>query len=268
MNTPLPHQFDSANARTLCLLSAQAYQPPASAEESVLWNQETDTHVLLSRHSALPPPEGGGDGARDRLIAFRGTADLRNWLTDLDCELVRVGKFRVHRGFLESMEAVESDLDGLLAGENPARLWLTGHSLGGALAKLFALWALERGHAVAGVYTFGQPRVGDADFARHYDSLLKPQTFRVVHADDIVPRVPWLLARYRHAAHEIFFPSVPSVPLVDLPWPRKLPYAIPALIREATQKKLPLLDDHHVSRYLALFNEARPAARVSSSCSS
>jgi triacylglycerol lipase len=198
-------------------------------------------------------------------VAFRGTADLRNWLTDLDCELIRVLNFRVHRGFYEAMQAVELDLDASLNEAQETRLWVTGHSLGGALAKLWALWAAGRGHDVAGVYTFGQPRVGDAAFASFYDSVLRAQSFRVVHADDIVPRVPWMLARYRHAGHEVFFPSPAgfggvSPYQMDLSWPRKLLYEFPALARELGRGKLAFLDDHHIQRYLALFPERKADA--------
>jgi hypothetical protein len=260
MNNPSRDQYDPANAAALCRASAAAYQ---TCDEGVtIRDIETDTIAQLSIiNSQL---------STDLIIAFRGTADLRNVLTDLDCELIRVGDFRVHRGFHAAIEAVEFDLDGSLGLKGEARLWVTRHSLGGALAKLFALWVVERGHPVAGVYTFGQPRVGDAAFAARYDSVLKPQTFRVVHADDMVPRLPWQFARYRHAGHEIFFPANYQLSIVnyqlDLPWPRKLLYDLPALARDLGRGRLALLDDHHVSRYLALFKEPRQETRVDCTC--
>lgn len=66
---------------------------------------------------------------------------------------------------------------------------LTGHSLGGAIATIAAAeWQGERD--VAAVYTFGQPRVGRADFAdfirRHYGENI----FRFVNNRDVVTRVP------------------------------------------------------------------------------
>jgi triacylglycerol lipase len=93
---------------------------------------------------------------------------------------------------------VREELLAAIAGTECRQLWLTGHSLGGALAMLAAnelFSRAERGAApIAGVYTFGQPRVGNAGFRDAYDTLLKGRTFRIVHGDDVVPRIPCLLA--------------------------------------------------------------------------
>jgi hypothetical protein len=63
-----------------------------------------------------------------------------------------------------------------------ARVWLAGHSSGGALCQLAALrlgLALEGGPAaVGGVLLFNADRVGSAAFARHYDGLLGERTLR------------------------------------------------------------------------------------------
>jgi hypothetical protein len=266
MNSPQPDLYDPANARALCAASAEAYEKSLAADLSAetradvsqtgLCSDAADTHVLITRSEA------------DVIIAFRGTADLRNWLTDLDCDLIRVGSCRVHRGFYYALKAVESDLMATLSQGQGARLWVTGHSLGGALAMLWALWAAQSGYEIAGIYTFGQPRAGDAAFSQLYNSRLKDRTWRSVHAEDIVPRVPWLLGRYRHAGHEAFYPSAKSnsvgrdsvEPCIDLPWPARLLANIPGLARELCQGKLALLEDHHVLRYLALFPETRPTA--------
>src|SRR5690606_37727833 len=73
----------------------------------------------------------------------------------------------------------------------PARQPLTGHSLGGALAVLAtAVLKIGLRMPVAGVYTYGQPRVGDAEFCRVYDQVLKDITFRYVNDADVVPHLP------------------------------------------------------------------------------
>jgi triacylglycerol lipase len=256
MNSPRPNTFDPANARELCAASAEAYNTAVTAdistdakiEQTGIWSDVTDTHVLITRR----------DG--DLTVAFRGTADLRNWLTDLDCELIRVGSCRFHRGFYAAMKAVQPDLSAALGEGQGARIWVTGHSLGGALAMLWALWAVRNGYEIAGVYTFGQPRAGDAAFSQLYDCKLKSWTWRFVHAEDIVPRVPWLLGHYRHAGHEVFYPSPTAPrPVLDRPFWTRLPSEARGLAREFCQGKFALLADHHVTRYLALFPETRAA---------
>jgi hypothetical protein len=78
----------------------------------------------------------------------------------------------------------------LSTGEMP-RVFVTGHSLGGALAVLAASVLLSEGRQqIAAVYTYGQPRVGDPEFSAAFDAKLGALTFRYVNDLDIVPHVP------------------------------------------------------------------------------
>jgi triacylglycerol lipase len=248
MHPSQPNLYDPANAAFLAGLAAAAYGPHtefAGWNTAVVESKATDTRALITC-----------DG-EDCVAAFRGTQDLRNWLTDLDCAFTHCGNLRLHRGFYAALESVRKDLEAEIAGTHYERLWLTGHSLGGALAMLCArAWE----GAVEGVYTFGQPRAGDSAFCALYDSALRGRTFRVIHADDIVPRVPWLLGAYRHAGHEIFFPSPSGRGIKgEGGWVQdggllsKVACDLWNVARELRYGKLALLDDHHISRYLALF---------------
>ncbi|ETN79016.1 triacylglycerol lipase [Necator americanus] len=72
------------------------------------------------------------------------------------------------------------------------KVLFTGHSLGGALAALAAArtakQGFRRGDQIT-IYTFGEPRVGDATFAANFDSMIK-DSYRVVFRRDIVPHLP------------------------------------------------------------------------------
>jgi Lipase (class 3) len=88
-------------------------------------------------------------------------------------------------------------------------LYVTGHSLGGALAVLFAALLHEDPvhnplrDVLRGVYTFGQPMVGDADFARYAQRRFGEKVFRYVYGRDIVPRLPPLtMGRFEHFGQE------------------------------------------------------------------
>ncbi|CAI5451203.1 unnamed protein product [Caenorhabditis angaria] len=72
------------------------------------------------------------------------------------------------------------------------KFYFTGHSLGGALASLAAVKSVRLGFLDGEnvkLVTFGQPRVGNYDYARNFDNLV-PNSFRVVHRRDIVPHLP------------------------------------------------------------------------------
>ncbi|KAJ2804458.1 hypothetical protein H4R21_001635 [Coemansia helicoidea] len=54
------------------------------------------------------------------------------------------------------------------------------------------------------VWTFGQPRTGNRQFAEYYTQVLGNQTYRVTYQADVVPHVPpWQLLGYQHHPLEI-----------------------------------------------------------------
>ena len=134
------------------------------------------------------------------VLAFRGTEKkISDWLTDARCVPTVEGKSKVHSGFLEAF-AVKEDADGktvkdavedILAGDEakdengePLPLFITGHSLGGALALLAT--KLVAPDVNGACYTFGAPRVGNYECFR----FLKTPVYRIVNSSDMVPRVP------------------------------------------------------------------------------
>ena len=58
-----------------------------------------------------------------------------------------------------------------------------------SLAALKTVIQKTRSSSQIRVITFGQPRIGNIDLAYKHNELL-PDTFRVVHSDDIVPHLP------------------------------------------------------------------------------
>ena len=67
-------------------------------------------------------------------------------------------------------------------------IWITGHSLGGALAVLLAATLWEAEQPVTGLYTYATPRVGDSAFAgRLNEDMADGAHWRVVNAGDLVP---------------------------------------------------------------------------------
>jgi endonuclease G, mitochondrial len=123
------------------------------------------------------------------LIAFRGTEELADWLTDLRILGTQRPYGTIHRGFLHGFRQIESQLLDLV-GSGPVRpLILTGHSLGGALAVI----AAAEWHGllpIESIFTFGQPAVGKNRFVGFMTEAYGNRHIRVVNDDDIVPKVP------------------------------------------------------------------------------
>lgn len=126
------------------------------------------------------------------IVAFRGTevGDYRDFITDLKIRLVASGGAgRVHQGFRDALDEVwetkklRLHLEALRnSGTAPRAIWFAGHSLGAALATL----AAARLEGTQGLYTFGSPRVGDAEFSARF----AVKAYRVVNNNDFIPRLP------------------------------------------------------------------------------
>ena len=141
-----------------------------------------DTQAFLAKRNA----------DRIAVLAFRGT-EANSWKdvkTDLDARFYK-GKdgVKVHTGFRDAYNQVAKRVriavDSL---PDNYSLYVTGHSLGGALAVV-ATKELER-DTLAACYTFGSPRVGNEEFGEE----IRAPIYRIVNAADGVPRVPpsWL----------------------------------------------------------------------------
>ena len=136
------------------------------------------------------------------IVAFRGSRpdELLDWMTDFDAQQVSFANFfacpnvgGTHQGFTLGLLRVWSSIvaDVVKFQDKAQTLWIAGHSLGGALAALCAAaFTFAKRMPVNGLYTYGQPRVGDLDFTVQMDSHLGSSYFRFVNDKDIVTRVP------------------------------------------------------------------------------
>ncbi|KAF6144375.1 hypothetical protein GIB67_024602 [Kingdonia uniflora] len=183
-------------------------------------NTSTDTQVAIWR-----------DSTQKRLVvAFRGTEQTRwkDLLTDLmlapaglNPERVS-GDFKeevqVHSGFLSAYDSVRTKLMSLIklsigylddcVKDAPRwHIYVTGHSLGGALATLLSLelsssQMAKQGEISLSMYNFGSPRVGNKRFVDVYNEKVK-DSWRVVNHKDIIPTVPRLMG-YCHVAQPVY----------------------------------------------------------------
>jgi triacylglycerol lipase len=173
------------NAFTLVQLAAAAYADRPAADSAFRKTVFTDATVFSDDDTET---FGFITVNEDNLvIAFRGTDRLRNWLTNLDFGVQKGLGGKIHDGFAKALDAVWTQIVGHIGDmrDNRQTIWLSGHSLGGALACLAAR-KLVAGLVPFAACTFGQPRVGDTAFADGYSRTL----YRFVNNKDIVPTVP------------------------------------------------------------------------------
>lgn len=229
---PTPGQPDEITAHVLAVLATYAYSDLDTVLEmatrlglpechGLAVEFRNDPEFIISTAHLLQSQDG-----RLGILVYRGTmpVDLVNWLTDVDAspEKVRLGgsdeePFVVHAGFYRNVRAtrfkIAQALEKALNGEPIHRrgggsppgvekmqaLYITGHSLGGAMAALMGIlvhadedYARRLEPVFKGVYTYGQPMVGSPELARHYaaDDRVGGRTFRYIYEGDPVPRLP------------------------------------------------------------------------------
>ncbi len=276
----LTEEWSARNARVMVGLCAESYS---------LREGQGETIECGLMHS---PREGQGeriqcglthgvvkswreeDGSCTKVMAIRGTANAADWRRDLNIKRVPVDSLRegqgetnistegnegnedgpkVHRGFLEAAEEILPLVSA--EAETAAQFFLTGHSLGGAVAVLLAWKLAQRGLNVRAVYTFGGPRVGDWRFRLEYERALGRRTFRVVNQADIVPRVPLWLLGWRHVGRELFLPLMGRARWGTPIW-LKLLSDFGAIYREWAEGRIALVADHDCAReYVRRMNE-------------
>jgi hypothetical protein len=182
--------------RELVIRSQQRGNQVPSEFESILSKagieliESYSTRDLLADSQAILVRLGTDESPvshRMLILAFRGTEvkKISDVASDLLVNLVDApGGGRVHKGFLHAFQLLEDSLKKTLNKYPDMPLYITGHSLGGALALLATRYL---GYNSTGAcYTFGSPRAADDLF---YEQVKTP-IYRVVNASDGVARIP------------------------------------------------------------------------------
>lgn len=124
------------------------------------------------------------------VVIFRGTDDPGDWLANLDRSIAKTPDGPAHRGFYVALSGLSPQVSELISRSGAKSIWITGHSLGGALAVLCAHELARDGSVeVAGLMTFGQPMVGRPLLTDRIDELLPARFVHFANNSDIVPRV-------------------------------------------------------------------------------
>lgn len=253
--------YDPANALLLAKASSLVYRTDEKEIRKTLRSWEFRRFRMISVGSTQVFVAGNDQAL---IAAFRGTEkNLEDWLSDTKVRLTGGPLGMIHEGFGLALSAVwaqvlEAIKDYQDAGQG---LWITGHSLGAALATLATAKFLEKPMQiprletrVRGLYTYGSPRVGNGDFAKKYNELFRAQTFRFVNNRDIVTRVaPRALLGYDHVGQVYYIDKGGNLKTDPSAWDMFLEAvkagAIPFIV-QISGKHVTAIQDHSLDGYI------------------
>lgn len=182
-STITPVSVDFKDIQSYALRARAAYDMPAVIQSKypntvrVSTPGASATQYFLERNDKL----------RTQTITVRGTADKVNLKEDFNINIRSDSKLDipVDKGFDAVAQVIHADVKPHL--RTGYKTYLTGHSLGGAVAVLLAIAVREDGHQVQRIVTFGQPKFTTAAGVQRLSDL---PLMRIVDENDIIPMLP------------------------------------------------------------------------------
>jgi hypothetical protein len=178
-----------ANFRDKFISTFNALAPPAEQFNITVETNLTEYAVLSTSNLIL--------------VCFRGSDEASDWISaipggNFSSEMITAppswGSVKVHANYYQALNMVYGQVLSSINNRlrRGTRVFITGHSRGGSLATLCAYRLKQIDKIdVAGLYTFGAPRVGNDHFRSLYRNAgLWDKTFRWVRDRDMGPRWP------------------------------------------------------------------------------
>jgi triacylglycerol lipase len=173
-------------AEVMAEASRIAYLPPFKAEPEFI-KLGFESVETMSDGSTVGYVVAVDDVA---VVVFRGTDDPGDWLANFDRSVAKTPDGPAFRGFYAALSGLSPQVSELISKSEAKSVWITGHSLGGALAVLCAYELARDGDVeVSGLMTFGQPMVARPALTDRIDELLPSRFVHFANNSDIVPRV-------------------------------------------------------------------------------
>jgi len=145
-------------------------------------------------------------------VSLRGSSSKLNWMNDFEVKLVPYLSYpdcncKVHNGFYRSALGIQNEtikIITILKKRYPLyQIILTGHSYGASTVQLLGMELEKEGFQVT-IYNFGQPRIGNPNYA-NYANIIIPNYWRFTHSKDIVPHLPPEIGfNYLHSCREVY----------------------------------------------------------------
>lgn len=203
-NLPVPlaiqagtNNFNLSNAWWLAEISRLIYHPDFYNDKNIklapfeyevityIEVKSTSTHVAVLKVIQATPC---------LVVVFRGTDEIDDWNINAHAYQSSFNnRGKVHSGFKKAYLSIRKELFKYLK-SNTLPVFITGHSLGAALATL-ATSELFENEQFDSCYTFGSPRTGNPDFV---NTIKCQQIYRVVNNYDVVTTVPVDFAQIKY----------------------------------------------------------------------
>ena len=155
-------------------------------------------------------------------IIFRGSESSYDWFYDLNFFKICIDKKNnicVHNGFYNQLTINDNhiklinEIKKLLQEYPDYSIFISGHSLGGALATLFGyLLSKEISHNIF-IISFASPRVGNYNWYQHFMNQPNLIHYRIINSHDIVTAFPSIL--YYHVGQAIRINSKGEVKILE-----------------------------------------------------
>ena len=210
---------DPRNARALAVASDLAYLP--QAEGAAAFREHLNLEATLFSVGNTQAYVCQNDN--HIVVAFRGTESpttidgLKDWLLTNAANLLIVpegpmGTYlaaagvgaRFHQGFVTAITDIWDPVLQAVQAERKKSdrpVWVTGHSLGGALAML-AAWLFNRNFVpVHQIYTYGAPMIGNDEAATAFNKAFGAKIYRYVNTIDPIPKLPAVSLAANDYAH-------------------------------------------------------------------
>lgn len=132
-------------------------------------------------------------------LVFKGTDDM----IDMFYNIQRMKDYiypddtsQIHSGFIRTLlgndiyEKIINSLFELIETYKDYDIFITGHSLGGALSIIFSYLIFSKTTKLLNIITFGGPRVGDYNFQENYNKIKNINLVKIVNKKDIITSLP------------------------------------------------------------------------------
>jgi len=229
----LPTNFNSGISLELAELIDEAYVMYKAASNNQSWNYpagytgiaEFDAHaaaVAEDKRLGFIVKKGN-----NLYVVFRGTSNMAEWVSDVEASQASFipGWGKIHVGFRDIFNSCKDNiLSSVQASlkDDITDIYITGHSLGGAVASICLPYLKSnlKANVIFHLFTFSSPRAGDKDFANGYIADPAIEKWRVFNTEDIVPTVPCAVSplpfsgQYEHVGSPIAY-SVQTGSLTD-----------------------------------------------------